>query len=182
MHTHHSFAAKFMEANQTQRPSPPLSLVFGRILTKANMLLTTTPQSLYVLETETFWRRLNDTTTADITPNLAAVTNTTTAAVATSSWFSFGRIQIPLYAVILLLALVGNFLVIMTLVQHRRMRTITNVFLLNLAVSDMLLGVLCMPTTLVGALLRDFIFGSVMCRVLPFLQGIRVCVFGCPIK
>lgn len=170
---HHSLAANEMAANETQRPSPPLSPVFGRIMTKANMLLTTTPQSLYVLESEAFWSRHNDTATADAAPTMTAVTNTTTAAVAAaSSWFSFGRIQIPLYAVILLLALVGNFLVIMTLVQHRRMRTITNVFLLNLAVSDILLGVLCMPTTLVGALLRDFIFGSLMCRVLPFLQGI----------
>lgn len=89
-----------------------------------------------------------------------------------SPWSAFGRIQVPMYAVILLLAIVGNFLVIMTLVQHRRMRTITNVFLLNLAVSDILLGVLCMPITLVGALLRDFIFGATMCRVMPYLQGL----------
>lgn len=59
-------------------------------------------------------------------------------------WFSSARVQIPLYATILLLTLVGNSLVIMTLVQNRRMRTITNVFLLNLAVSDILLGVFCM--------------------------------------
>lgn len=55
-------------------------------------------------------------------------------------WLSSGRLQIPLYATILLLAIVGNSLVIMTLVQNRRMRTITNVFLLNLAFSDILLG------------------------------------------
>lgn len=51
------------------------------------------------------------------------------------------------------------------------MRTITNVFLLNLAVSDILLGVLCMPFTLVGTLLRDFVFGEIMCKFLPYLQG-----------
>lgn len=55
-------------------------------------------------------------------------------------WLSSGRLQIPLYATILLLAVVGNALVVATLVQNRRMRTITNVFLLNLAVSDILLG------------------------------------------
>lgn len=86
-------------------------------------------------------------------------------------WFSSGRVQIPLYATILLLAIVGNSLVIMTLVQNRRMRTITNVFLLNLAVSDILLGVLCMPFTLAGTLLRDFVFGEIMCKFLPYLQG-----------
>lgn len=86
-------------------------------------------------------------------------------------WLSSGRVQIPLYATILLLAVIGNGLVILTLVQNRRMRTITNVFLLNLAVSDILLGVLCMPFTLIGSLLRDFVFGEIMCKFLPYLQG-----------
>ena len=51
------------------------------------------------------------------------------------------------------------------------MRTITNLFLLNLAVSDLLLGVLCIPFTLIGTLLRHFVLGEVMCKLLPFLQG-----------
>ena len=89
----------------------------------------------------------------------------------TPSWLTMAKVQIPLYAIILLLAIIGNFLVIITLVQNRRMRTITNVFLLNLAVSDILLGVLCMPFTLIGALLRDFVFGEIMCKCLPYLEG-----------
>lgn len=88
-----------------------------------------------------------------------------------TDWFASGSVQIPLYATILLLAITGNALVILTLIQNRRMRTITNVFLLNLAVSDILLGVLCMPFTLVGTLLRDFVFGEIMCKFLPYLQG-----------
>lgn len=90
---------------------------------------------------------------------------------ALANWLSSGRVQIPLYTTILLLAVVGNSLVILTLVQNRRMRTITNVFLLNLAVSDILLGVLCMPFTLIGTLLRDFVFGEIMCKFIPYLQG-----------
>jgi cholecystokinin-like receptor len=65
----------------------------------------------------------------------------------------------------------GNFLVILTLIQNKRMRTVTNVFLLNLAFSDLLLGVVCMPFTLVGTLLRDFVFGEVMCKLIPYFQG-----------
>lgn len=80
-----------------------------------------------------------------------------------------------LYSVIFLLAVIGNLLVILTLIQSRRMRTITNLFLLNLAVSDLFLGVFCMPFTLVGALLRDFIFGELMCKLLPYLQGAKNC-------
>lgn len=87
------------------------------------------------------------------------------------SWVTTASRIIPLYSVIFLLAVIGNSLVILTLVQNKRMRTITNLFLLNLAVSDLFLGVFCMPFTLVGMLLRDFIFGELMCKLLPYLQG-----------
>lgn len=43
-----------------------------------------------------------------------------------------GTVRIPCYVVIFLLGVVGNSLVIVTLLQNRKMRTITNVFLLNL--------------------------------------------------
>lgn len=79
---------------------------------------------------------------------------------------------IPLYSIIFLLAVVGNSLVILTLVQNKRMRTITNLFLLNLSISDLFLGVFCMPFTLVGTVLRDFVFGELMCKLLPYLQGL----------
>lgn len=76
-----------------------------------------------------------------------------------------------MYSIIFLLATVGNSLVILTLVQNKRMRTITNVYLLNLAISDLFLGVFCMPFTLVGMILRNFMFGEIMCKLLPYLQG-----------
>ncbi|XP_046802832.1 cholecystokinin receptor-like [Lucilia cuprina] len=78
---------------------------------------------------------------------------------------------IPCYSIILIFAIVGNLLVASTLFQNRRMRTITNVFLANLAISDMLLGVLCMPITLVGTYLRHFIFGELVCKFIQFAQG-----------
>ena len=81
------------------------------------------------------------------------------------------EIQIFLYSLIFLLAVVGNVLVMVTLFQNQRMRTVTNVFLLNLALSDMLLAVFCIPFTLVPVLLRNFIFGAVMCVLIRYLQG-----------
>lgn len=118
--------------------------------------------------TEAFDNEFNTTNST----SSSIVTNTNTiASISSPSWLSTGRIQIPLYATILLLAIIGNSLVILTLIQNRRMRTITNVFLLNLAISDILLGVLCMPFTLIGTLLRDFVFGELMCKLLPYLQG-----------
>ncbi|XP_058443700.1 5-hydroxytryptamine receptor 2A-like [Malaya genurostris] len=83
---------------------------------------------------------------------------------------------IPLYVVIFLLSVIGNLLVIFTLAQNKRMRTVTNVYLLNLAISDLLLGVFCMPFTLVGQVLRKFIFGGIMCKLIPYFQAVSVSV------
>ncbi|KAH6936745.1 hypothetical protein HPB50_021286 [Hyalomma asiaticum] len=81
-------------------------------------------------------------------------------------------VRVVLYAIIFVFAVVGNVLVLVTLVQNKRMRTVTNVFLVNLAVSDLLLGVFCMPFTLIGSLLRNFVFGELMCKFIPYLQGV----------
>ena len=82
-----------------------------------------------------------------------------------------GEVTIPLYSVIFVLATVGNLLVILTLAQNRRMRTITNVYLLNLSVSDLLLAVFCMPFTLIPTILKTFIFGKAMCILVRYMQG-----------
>jgi len=82
-----------------------------------------------------------------------------------------GYTRILLYAVIFVLAIAGNSLVIATLAHDRRMRTVTNLFLLNLAVSDLLLAVLCMPFTLIPTLLQNFIFGKAMCVLIRYMQG-----------
>ncbi|XP_021913919.1 gastrin/cholecystokinin type B receptor-like isoform X3 [Zootermopsis nevadensis] len=83
---------------------------------------------------------------------------------------------IPLYVVIFVLSIVGNSLVLVTLAQNKRMRTVTNVYLLNLAVADLLLGVFCMPFTLVGQVLRNFVFGAAMCKLISFFQAVSVSV------
>ncbi|XP_020282458.1 cholecystokinin receptor type A-like isoform X2 [Pseudomyrmex gracilis] len=83
---------------------------------------------------------------------------------------------IPLYGTIFFLSIVGNSLVLITLARNKRMRTVTNVYLLNLAVSDLLLGVFCMPFTLLGQILKNFVFGLAMCKLIPYFQAVSVSV------
>lgn len=64
------------------------------------------------------------------------------------------------YALIFLLCMVGNTLVCFTVLRNRHMRTVTNMFILNLAVSDLLVGIFCMPTTLVDNLITGKYAGS----------------------
>lgn len=83
-------------------------------------------------------------------------------------------IVISLHSIIFFLSVVGNGLVILTLARHRRMRTVTNVFLLNLAISDLLVSVVCMPFTIIPVLMQNFIFGQEICIVVRYLQGATV--------
>ncbi|RUS77038.1 hypothetical protein EGW08_015195, partial [Elysia chlorotica] len=87
---------------------------------------------------------------------------------------NFLMAQIPFYGLIFVLSVVGNILVIVTVIQNKKMRSLTNVFLLNLSLSDLLLTLFCMPFTLVPVYLRDFIFGEVMCVLVRYMQGVSV--------
>ncbi|XP_042547528.1 gastrin/cholecystokinin type B receptor [Dipodomys spectabilis] len=85
-------------------------------------------------------------------------------------------VRITLYAVIFLMSVGGNVLIIVVLGLSRRLRTVTNAFLLSLAVSDLLLAVACMPFTLLPNLMGTFIFGTVICKAVSYLMGVSVSV------
>lgn len=85
-------------------------------------------------------------------------------------------VQILLYSLIFLLSVLGNTLVITVLIRNKRMRTVTNIFLLSLAVSDLMLCLFCMPFNLIPNLLKDFIFGSAVCKTTAYFMGTSVSV------
>lgn len=76
-----------------------------------------------------------------------------------------------MYSLIFLLSVLGNTLVITVLIRNKRMRTVTNIFLLSLAVSDLMLCLFCMPFNLIPSLLKDFIFGSAVCKTTTYFMG-----------
>lgn len=50
-----------------------------------------------------------------------------------------------LYGSISLLAVIGNALVIVVIVRNKRMHTVTNIFIANLAVADVIIGLFSIP-------------------------------------
>lgn len=78
------------------------------------------------------------------------------------------------YSTIIVLGLVGNSLVIYVIYRFKTLRTVTNFFIANLAVADLLVNALCLPFTLVYTLQGEWKFGSVMCFLLPYAQGLAV--------
>lgn len=137
--------------------------------------------SAIALDPASFWLNFSGhfPTVSDSSSILNASAVDTAINSSTADWiWEAGKLRIPLYSIIFLLGITGNVLVILTILQNTRMRTVTNMFLLNLAISDLLLGVFCMPFTLIGQLLRDFIFGDVFCRLISFFQAVSVSVSG----
>lgn len=53
------------------------------------------------------------------------------------------------YLLIFLVCMLGNGVVCFIVLRSKNMCTVTNLFILNLAISDLLVGIFCMPTTLV---------------------------------
>lgn len=78
------------------------------------------------------------------------------------------------YTFIFLMCMIGNMLVCFIVLKNRQMRTVTNMFILNLAISDLLVGIFCMPTTLVDNLITGWPFDNIMCKMSGLVQGMSV--------
>ncbi|XP_074546740.1 neuropeptide FF receptor 2-like [Halichoeres trimaculatus] len=78
------------------------------------------------------------------------------------------------YLLIFAVCMVGNGMVCFIVLRSKNMRTVTNLFILNLAISDLLVGIFCMPTTLVDNIITGWPFGSVLCKLSGMVQGISV--------
>ncbi|VDO25109.1 unnamed protein product [Haemonchus placei] len=79
------------------------------------------------------------------------------------------------FITIFLLSVIGNALVIVVIMQQRAMRSITNIYLLNLAITDLMLSVVCMPPTLFSMVMNCWIFGNTLCKVFAYLQRSHGC-------
>ena len=78
------------------------------------------------------------------------------------------------YSTIILFGVTGNSLVIYVVYKFKNLRTVTNFFIVNLAVADLLVNMLCLPFTLVNTLYGEWKFGQVLCFMLPCAQGMAV--------
>ena len=75
-----------------------------------------------------------------------------------------------LYVVVFVVGLLGNALVVFVVAQNRTMQTVTNCFIANLALSDILLCVLAVPFTPLYFFLKEWIFGEILCHLVAYSQ------------
>ncbi|XP_054992830.1 C-C chemokine receptor type 1 isoform X2 [Sorex araneus] len=74
----------------------------------------------------------------------------------------------PLYSLVFIIGLIGNILVMLVLILYKRLKSLTSIYLLNLAISD-LLFLFTLPFWIDYKLKDNWIFGDTMCK---FLSGI----------
>ncbi|NWT10277.1 SSR4 protein, partial [Vireo altiloquus] len=77
------------------------------------------------------------------------------------------------YGLVCLLGLLGNALVIFVVLRYAKMRTATNIYLLNLAIADEL-AVLGAPFAAAAAALRRWPFGRALCRTVLGVDGLNM--------
>ncbi|XP_076349058.1 RYamide receptor-like [Tachypleus tridentatus] len=82
-----------------------------------------------------------------------------------------------MYTIIALAAIGGNGIICYIVLADQSMRTVTNYFIVNLAVGDLLMAVLCIPFTfVVNLILHRWPFGTVLCKVVTYAQAVSVFV------
>eukprot|EP00095_Tigriopus_kingsejongensis_P009521 snap_masked-scaffold561_size136864-processed-gene-0.3 protein:Tk09521 transcript:snap_masked-scaffold561_size136864-processed-gene-0.3-mRNA-1 annotation:"neuropeptide receptor a10" len=79
-----------------------------------------------------------------------------------------------LYLVIFGFGFFGNLLVSLAVIKSKHMRTVTNYFILNLALSDIVMCLFSVPFTPLQSFSGQWMFGEFLCKLFPFSQGVSV--------
>uniref|UniRef100_A0A182MUV2 G-protein coupled receptors family 1 profile domain-containing protein n=1 Tax=Anopheles culicifacies TaxID=139723 RepID=A0A182MUV2_9DIPT len=140
--------------------SPSSTVLSGRGLLTSNA----TNLTLLTLEELLLYGRSNGSTVAPPSANNDII-------------FSNKLVQIVfcvLYSSIFVLGVFGNVLVCYVVFRNKAMQTVTNLFITNLALSDILLCVLAVPFTPSYTFMRRWVFGKLLCHTVPLAQGCSV--------
>lgn len=79
-------------------------------------------------------------------------------------------IVVPIFfGMIAVLGFFGNLLVVIVVLLNPQMRSTTNLLILNLAMSDLLFVIFCIPFTAIDYMLATWPFGDFWCKVVQYL-------------
>ena len=114
------------------------------------------------------------TTVVVLTANVSANISTTNLTLEPSTLqvnVYMKALKLALYGVIFLVSAIGNLLVCVVVIKRKRMKTVTNYFILNLAFADLTLTLICIPFDIpVQEMGYRWPYGSFMCSILYPLQ------------
>ena len=82
--------------------------------------------------------------------------------------FEWGLIVV--YIITFFVGLIGNSLVCFAIWRNKKMRTITNIFIVNLSVADLGVIIICLPSTLLVDVTETWFLGTAFCKIHLFLM------------
>ncbi|KAG7169641.1 Neuropeptide F receptor-like 2 [Homarus americanus] len=83
---------------------------------------------------------------------------------------------ITIYSLLITVGILGNLIVAFVIGHRPELRTARNVYIINLAVSDVSMCLVCMPFTLVGLLHKNWSLGNFICKLVPVVQCTNILV------
>ncbi|XP_066920947.1 galanin receptor 2a-like [Clytia hemisphaerica] len=86
-------------------------------------------------------------------------------------------VVVAMLILIMLIILIGNSIVVLIITKKRRMQTFTNWLLLNLAIADLSVAVICIPLEIPIEIQNKWIYGSVFCHIFYPIQ--TASIYGC---
>ncbi|XP_050541296.1 neuropeptide SIFamide receptor-like isoform X2 [Daktulosphaira vitifoliae] len=79
------------------------------------------------------------------------------------------------YITVFVIGFIGNTSVVLVIYKNVRMQSSpTNIFIVNLAVADLLVVVVCIPFTLISSITTEWRLGLTICKLVPYFQGVSV--------
>ncbi|XP_046684843.1 orexin receptor type 2-like [Homalodisca vitripennis] len=83
-------------------------------------------------------------------------------------------VLIACYVPLFVVAAAANTLIIVVVIKYHYMRSVTNYFLVNLSVADLLVTFICMPMAVGQSVSGLWLYGEAMCKLSSYLQGVSV--------
>ena len=84
-------------------------------------------------------------------------------------------IFIIMYVILFFIGVSGNSLVVYVVLRNKAMQSITNIFITNLAVSDIMMCLLAVPFTPLSYFMNSWTFGEILCHIVP--MTLCICVY-----
>ncbi|XP_049285845.1 probable G-protein coupled receptor No18 isoform X2 [Anopheles funestus] len=117
--------------------------------------LSTTYQELFV--------NLHETGLGTVFDERHRVNGTIGCSRACLSWKKL--VLVALFCLLIVITVVGNTLVILSVLTTRRLRTVTNCFVMSLAVADWLVGIFVMPPAVIVFVVESWQLGWILCDI-----------------
>ncbi|WAQ95696.1 RYAR-like protein [Mya arenaria] len=111
--------------------------------------------------------------------SLEGITNFTSKEQESSSPFHISEyvqvMIIVMYTIVILIAIGGNSIVCYLVYAYKRMQTVPNYFIVNLAISDIIMALFCIPFTFIANLILNYWpFGEALCPAVLYIQTVAV--------